>query len=34
MLFREITATYSEDYMKLIHCGKNAELLIDKADGT
>jgi hypothetical protein len=35
MLFREITAVYSENHMKPINslCGHNAELLIVKAGG-
>jgi hypothetical protein len=36
MLFKEITAVYSENHMKHINtlCGQNAELLIIKAGGT
>jgi hypothetical protein len=35
MLFREVTAVYSENHVKPIntHCEQNAELLIIKAGG-
>jgi hypothetical protein len=36
ILFKEINAVYSDNYMKQINifCGQNAELLIVKAGGT